>query len=34
MAKVYANRVKLGLMALEDVPAKFLDEVKRLLGMI
>lgn len=32
MAKVYANRIKLGLMTLEQVPLKYREEVKKLLG--
>lgn len=33
MAKIYANLVKNGLKTLDQVPAQFRDEVKRILGI-
>lgn len=32
MAKLYANRIKLGLMTLADVPTRYVAEVERLLA--
>ena len=31
MAKLYANRIKLGLMTIDDVPLRYRAEVERLL---
>ncbi len=32
MAKVYANQIKLGTITLEQVPARWREEVEKLLG--
>ena len=32
MAKLYANRIKLGLMTIDEVPTKWRAEVEKLLG--
>ena len=32
MAKIYVRRIRAGLMTLEEVPAKWRDEVERLLA--
>lgn len=31
MAKIYYNRIKLGLMTIDDVPAKYKEQVQTLL---
>lgn len=33
MAKVYANRIKMGRMTIDNVPEKWRAEVEKLLGM-
>lgn len=32
MAKLYANRIRMGLMTIDDVPTRWRDEVERLLN--
>ena len=32
MAKIYVRKIKAGLMTIDDVPARWREEVERLLG--